>query len=62
MAIFQRLNGAGLTVVMITHEPDIARFAGRIIAFRDGVIRKDERVLDRPRACDLLRDMPRSDE
>jgi putative ABC transport system ATP-binding protein len=62
MAIFQRLNDAGLTIVMITHEPDVARFAGRVITFRDGVIRKDEPVLDRPRASALLRDMPESDE
>jgi putative ABC transport system ATP-binding protein len=58
MAIFQRLNDAGLTVVMITHENDVAQFARRIIVFRDGTVRRDEAVLDRPRASDLLRDMP----
>jgi putative ABC transport system ATP-binding protein len=58
MAIFQRLNDAGLTVVMITHENDVAQFARRIIMFRDGTVRRDEAVRDRPRASDMLRDMP----
>ena len=58
MAIFQRLNDDGLTVVMVTHEEDVARFAKRVIVFRDGTIRKDEPVLDRPRASAMLRDMP----
>lgn len=58
MAIFQRLNDDGLTVVMVTHEQDVAQFAKRVIVFRDGTIRKDEPVLDRPRASAMLRDMP----
>lgn len=58
MAIFQRLNDDGLTVVMVTHEQDVAQFAKRVIIFRDGTIRKDEPVLDRPRASAMLRDMP----
>ncbi|MGH9550828.1 MAG: ABC transporter ATP-binding protein [Terriglobales bacterium] len=58
MAIFQRLNDDGLTVVMVTHEEDVAQFAKRVIVFRDGTIRKDEPVLDRPRASAMLRDMP----
>jgi putative ABC transport system ATP-binding protein len=62
MAIFQRLNDAGLTIVMITHEADVARFAGRIIAFRDGTIRGDERVRARARASELLRQLPQSEE
>nr|WP_040536722.1 ABC transporter ATP-binding protein [Schleiferilactobacillus shenzhenensis] len=40
--IFQQLNAAGTTVVMVTHEPDIAQYAKRIISFRDGVIQTDE--------------------
>ncbi|MBP2226920.1 putative ABC transport system ATP-binding protein [Azospirillum agricola] len=36
LALFQRLNRAGLTIVLVTHEPDVARFAGRVLSFRDG--------------------------
>ncbi|MBM3600323.1 MAG: ABC transporter ATP-binding protein [Alphaproteobacteria bacterium] len=36
MALFQRLNHAGSTIVLVTHEPDVARFASRILIFRDG--------------------------
>ena len=58
MQIFQTLNEGGLTIVLVTHEPDIARFAKRTIVFRDGKIRRDEPVKDRPRAADLLKAMP----
>ena len=46
MAVLQELNRAGLTVVLVTHERDIAEFAGRIISFRDGQV-----IEDRPNAC-----------
>jgi putative ABC transport system ATP-binding protein len=62
MDIFQRLNDQGLTIVLVTHEPDIAHFAKRVIVFRDGKIRKDEPVLTRPRAADVLKTMPVVDE
>ena len=42
MAIFQRLNRDGISVVVVTHESDIARFAMRNVVFRDGRIVKDE--------------------
>ena len=58
MQIFQTLNESGLTIVLVTHEPDIARFAKRTIVFRDGKIRRDEPVKDRPRAADMLKTMP----
>jgi putative ABC transport system ATP-binding protein len=58
MEVFQTLNEQGLTIVLVTHEPDIAQFAKRIIVFRDGKIRKDEEVRDRPRASEVLRSMP----
>jgi len=45
MALFQRLNRAGITVVLVTHEPDVARFAGRVLSFRDGHL-VDDRVQD----------------
>jgi len=43
MALFRELNQAGTTIVMVTHEEDIAAYAGRIIRLRDGVIVADER-------------------
>ena len=58
MQVFQDLNDRGLTIVMVTHEPDIARFAKRVIVFRDGTIRKDEGVAERPRAAQLLATLP----
>jgi len=47
MAILQELNAQGRTVIAITHEHDIAQFAGRTVAFRDGRIVSDEPVKDR---------------
>lgn len=47
MAIFQRLHREGKTVVLVTHEPDIAEHAERIIRFRDGKVVADEPVLNR---------------
>ncbi len=44
MAIFQRLNREGRTIVLVTHEPDIAQHAKRIIRFRDGKVVADEPV------------------
>ncbi len=58
MEIFQNLNEQGLTIVLVTHEHDIAQFAKRVIVFRDGRIRKDEAVNTRPRASEVLATMP----
>src|SRR5882672_6094458 len=58
MGIFQNLNEKGLTIVLVTHEPDIAQFAQRTIQFRDGKIRRDEPVLNQPRAAEVLRNLP----
>jgi putative ABC transport system ATP-binding protein len=58
MGIFQKLNDQGLTIVLVTHEPDIAQFAQRSIQFRDGKIRRDEPVRNRPRATDVLKTLP----
>lgn len=62
MQIFQDLNDQGLTIVLVTHEPDVAQFAKRTIVFRDGKIRKDESVRNRPRAADIIRNLPTVDE
>ncbi|BDG01144.1 ABC transporter ATP-binding protein [Anaeromyxobacter oryzae] len=43
MALLQELGRHGITVVLVTHEPDIAEFAGRVITMRDGLVRSDER-------------------
>ena len=49
MAVLQSLNDDGLTIVMVTHEPDIAEFAKRVIVFRDGQILDDHCQLARKR-------------
>ena len=42
MALFRRLNDEGITIILVTHEPDVAAYAKRILHFRDGVIMSDE--------------------
>ena len=54
MAILQRLNAAGLTIVLVTHEPDIAAYAQRQIAFRDGALAHDMPTPAPRRAVDEL--------
>jgi putative ABC transport system ATP-binding protein len=58
MEIFQNLNDKGLTIVLVTHEHDIAQFAKRVLVFRDGKIRKDDLVVNRPRASEVLKTLP----
>jgi putative ABC transport system ATP-binding protein len=43
MAIFQRLRSSGITVVLVTHEPDIAAYASRVIMLKDGLVQSDAR-------------------
>ncbi|HXA98565.1 MAG TPA: ATP-binding cassette domain-containing protein, partial [Candidatus Dormibacteraeota bacterium] len=62
MALFQDLNRDGITVVLVTHEADIARYAGRSLTFRDGRLTRDERIADRLVARELLATLPRGDE
>ena len=50
MAVFQKLNEAGKTVVLITHEQDIAEFARRVVVFRDGKVVEDRPVARQRRA------------
>jgi len=59
MGIFQRLNlERGITVLVITHEPDIAEYATRAISFRDGLIVSDQTVKRRRMAEDELKTLP----
>jgi len=57
MGIFQRLNAErGISIVLVTHEPDIAEYATRIVAFRDGVVKSDHAVTNRrSAAAELVR-------
>lgn len=58
MDIFQSLNTKGSTIVMVTHENDIAQFAQRSVIFRDGRIIADNRVQKRRSAADELKNLP----
>jgi putative ABC transport system ATP-binding protein len=63
MEILQRLNRErGLTVVLITHEPDIAEYAERVVAFRDGRVLKDEPVAHRRDAAAEVAALPPLEE
>jgi len=60
MAIFQQLNERGITVIMVTHESDIAAYAKRNVMMRDGVILNDHLVLQRADAGSQLQQQPAS--
>ncbi len=62
MDILQKLNDEGLTIVLVTHELDIAQFAKRSIQFRDGRIRRDERIQNRPRASEVIQNLPKLED
>ncbi len=54
MGLFQRLNAEGITVVLVTHEPEIAQFAGRVLRFRDGRLVEDARTENVLNAAQIL--------
>jgi putative ABC transport system ATP-binding protein len=58
LEILQNLNDKGLTIVLVTHEHDIAQFSKHVLVCRDGKIRKDDSVLNRPRAAEVLKTLP----
>lgn len=63
MEIFQRLNRErGITLILVTHESDIAQYAGRVVVFKDGKIRKDYEVEDQRDAAEELKHLPALDE
>jgi len=55
MGIFQDLNQRGMTIIMVTHELDIARFCLRMVVMRDGRVVRDEAVQDRLNAAEEIR-------
>ena len=63
MQVLQELNDRdGLTVILVTHEPDIADYSKRVITFRDGQIIRDQPVLRRRMASEILASMPPSED
>ncbi len=61
MAVFQDLNRHGKTVIIVTHEEEIAHHCNRIIRFRDGRVQKDERVENPTDAREALKKLPDPD-
>jgi putative ABC transport system ATP-binding protein len=55
MALFQELNDQGITILIVTHEPEVAQYAKRIVDVRDGRIVRDHPVANRRRATEDLR-------
>jgi putative ABC transport system ATP-binding protein len=63
MEIFQRLNREhGMTLMLVTHEPDIAQYAQRVVVFKDGKIRKDFPVEEQRDAAEELKNLPAIEE
>lgn len=58
MELFQNLNEQGRTIVYVTHEPDISRFATRNVIFRDGRIQRESMVTERLSAREMIRNLP----
>jgi putative ABC transport system ATP-binding protein len=61
MELFQDLNDKGRTIVFVTHESDIAKFATRNVIFRDGRIQRESLVNDRLYAREMLKNLPVDD-
>ncbi len=62
MGVFQQLNDNGITIILVTHEPDIAQFAKRHIVFRDGKIRADKPNNNPKLAAEVIKEMPLIDD
>jgi putative ABC transport system ATP-binding protein len=58
LSVFQELNNQGITIILVTHERDIAAYTRRIVELRDGLVRRDEPVLKRRDAKADLAAMP----
>jgi len=62
MAIFQKLNREGKTILLVTHEHDIAMHTNKIIYIRDGIIAKEEAITNPTDAADILAKMPKLED
>jgi len=62
LALLQRLNREGLTIVLVTHELDIAAYASRGLTFRDGRLKSDERAAQPRDAAAALAELPAEEE
>ena len=62
MEIFQSLNAKGITIVLVTHEPDIAQYSKRHVIFKDGKIRSDRMNENQKNATEVLKTIPAIDE
>jgi putative ABC transport system ATP-binding protein len=62
LQLFQELNEAGITIVLVTHEPDISRYTKRIVQLRDGHVVRDERLAHPRRATEDLLELPAEEE
>lgn len=62
MAVFQQLHANGKTIVLVTHEPDIAQYAHRHITFKDGRIISDKRNANPKNAAQDLLNLPQTEE
>jgi putative ABC transport system ATP-binding protein len=60
MALFQALNEQGITIVVVTHEQDIAAYASRIVTMRDGQVLSDKPVANRRHAVSDLAERDRT--
>ena len=54
MSLFQKLNATGITIIIVTHEADVAQFANRIMRFQDGRIISEENNKESVNAEELL--------
>jgi putative ABC transport system ATP-binding protein len=52
----------GITLVLVTHEPDIAQYAQRVIVFKDGKIKSDQPITDQRDAAEELKHLPIVDD
>ena len=62
MTLFQDLNDQGITIILVTHEEDLAKYAKRIVNMRDGLIRQDCPVENRRNAKEDLENFKNGDD